>query len=348
MPLQIVGTEITKLKADAIVAVEYGSSPLNDLSGTIYSQAGRSLAKKRQALGECPVGYSVITSSGNLPCKYIIHTSIPQSIESNDGLNRLSMCYDTVFSIAKDKGCRSVAIPLLYKNCDGYNKEKSLKTAVDYIKTFLAENDMTVYLVINDKKTYQINDKLLSDVTYYININWESFQCSIPDEMSVGYKRAQKPLARRNTATADNRLAARKEKRLNSDTMLLAEADLSSLAESLENIDESFSEMLLRKIDGSGMTDSECYKKANIDRRLFSKIRSDKSYRPSKPTVLAFSVALELSLEETKEMLMKAGFALSHSNKFDIIIEYFIKEKIYDIYQINETLFEFDQPLLGL
>ena len=231
-----------------------------------------------------------------------------------------------------------MAFSLISSGVYGYPKDQALKVAIDVISDFLLQNEMTVYIVIFDKAAYKISEKLFSDIAEYIDDNYV-------DE-HTDYRRE------RIRMNALPQAAPRKRrKKLDDDFLemcdckaMLAEDDLDA---KLKQIDESFSQMLLRKIDEKGMTDAECYKKANIDRKLFSKIRSDVHYKPSKPTALAFAISLELSLAETEDMLRKAGFALSHSNKFDIIIEYFISKGNYNIFEINEALFAFDQSLLG-
>ena len=187
---------------------------------------------------------------------------------------------------------------------------------------------MMVYIVIFDRKAYQISSKLFADINAYIDDRYdEEHRDSYAERISRLHS-----------------LAAEESCPIPAAPMV---AKAASLDDALKQIDESFSEMLLRKIDECGMTDAECYKKANIDRKLFSKIRSDKLYRPSKPTVIAFALALELPLDELKDMLSKAGFALSHSSKFDIIVEYFVERGNYNVFEINEALFAFDQSLIG-
>lgn len=120
-----------------------------------------------------------------------------------------------------------------------------------------------------------------------------------------------------------------------------------NITDLMEQMEETFSQRLLRMIDERGMTDSEAYTKAKIDRRHFSKIRKDMNYTPNKKTVLAFTIALELSLDEAKDLLGSAGYALSRSSKVDIIVAYFLQNKIYDMFEINDVLYAYDQPIFG-
>ena len=228
-----------------------------------------------------------------------------------------------------------MAFPLISSGVYGYPKDQALKVAIDVIGDFLLENEMKVYIVIFDKAVYKISEKLFSDIAEYIDDNY------VDEHTDYGRERS-----RMNYPCQSVMIGSAQPEYLDlcECKAMSAEDDLDA---KLKQIDESFSQMLLRKIDEKGMTDAECYKKANIDRKLFSKIRSDMHYKPSKPTAIAFAISLELTLDETEDMLKKAGFALSHSNKFDIIIEYFISKGNYNVFEINEALFAFDQSLLG-
>ena len=343
MPLEIVRNDITKMKVDAIVnAANNSLLGGGGVDGCIHRAAGHKLLEECRTLGGCETGDAKVTGAYNLPCKYVIHTVGPVWRGGNNGeKEKLISCYRTSLELAKEKKCESVAFPLISSGIYGYPKDRALKVAVDTIGSFLLENDMTVYIVIFDKKAYQIGGKLFADITEYIDDNYVSEHT---DDIA---KRARQenvfmPGSKKSDTyehnAADSLIQAAPS---------AATPEPKTVDEALSMIDESFSEMLLRKIDESGMTDAQCYKKANIDRKLFSKIRNDKHYKPSKQTAIAFAIALELSLEETKEMLLKAGYALSHSNKFDIIIEFFILHKNYNVFEINEALFAFDQNLLG-
>ena len=340
MPLEIVRNDITKMKVDAIVnAANESLLGGGGVDGAIHRAAGAGLLAECKTLGGCKTGKAKITGGYNLPAKYVIHTVGPIYEDGKHGEKALlESCYRESLALAKEHNCETVAFPLISSGVYGYPKDQALKVAIDVIGDFLLENEMTVYIVIFDKAAYKISEKLFSDIAEYIDDNYV-------DE-HTDYSRER---IRMNALPS---MAPRKRRKKSDDDFLemcdckamLPEDDLDA---KLKQIDESFSQMLLRKIDEKGMTDAECYKKANIDRKLFSKIRSDVHYKPSKPTALAFAISLELSLAETEDMLRKAGFALSHSNKFDIIIEYFISKGNYNIFEINEALFAFDQSLLG-
>ena len=356
MPLEIVRNDITKMQVDAIVnAANCSLLGGGGVDGAIHRAAGPELLAECRTLGGCGTGDAKITKGYRLPARHVIHTVGPVWNGGAHGEKELlTSCYRSSLELAAENDCESVAFPLISAGIYGYPRAEAIRVAVDTISSFLAEHDMTVYLVIFDKDSFVIGSKLFRDISQYIDDNYaaehdDSTARSRRLELPRMFSAAAAPIRSvKQKVAADMYRAAQEDTCADEDTdELLCAVAANSLEEALGQLDESFSQMLLRKIDEKGMTDAQCYKKANIDRKLFSKIRGDIHYRPSKPTVLAFAIALELPLNEAKDMLMKAGYALSHSSKSDIIVEYFIQRGNYNIFEINEALFAFDQNLLG-
>ena len=324
MPLIIVRNDITKMSVDAIVnAANESLLGGGGVDGCIHRAAGPELLQECRTLGGCRTGEARITGAYRLPCKYVIHTVGPVWNGGRCGeREQLASCYRTSLALAKEHGCETVAFPLISSGIFGYPKDQALRVAVDAISEFLAENDMTVYIVIFDRAAYATGNKLFADIAAYI------------DDHYVDAHTDSRRERMRRIGVVESRI-------------LTAPMAASGLDEALAHLDAGFSETLLKLIDRSGKKDAEVYRKANVDRRLFSKIRNNPDYKPSKPTAVAFAIALELSLPETRDLIARAGYALSPSSKFDVIIEYFITQRDYDIFKINEALFAFDQSLLG-
>lgn len=315
MPLQMIQGDITKIKCDAIVnAANETLLGGGGVDGAIHKAAGKELLEECRDLHGCKTGQAKITKGYKLPCQYVIHTVGP--IWQGGGYGEqelLTSCYKESLRLAVEYNCQSVAFPLISAGVYRYPKAEALHVAMQTITDFLMDVDLDVTLVIYDKEVFRIDPVVETELmdSFLDSIQLRNVRSMMDVEM----------------ACADG------------------------LPDELENMvnhpDESFSQMLLRKIDEQGMTDAECYKKANVDRKLFSKIRSNVNYKPSKATAVAFGIALELPMEELEDFLRKAGYALSPSNKFDLIIAYFVQQGNYRIYEINAALFQFDQCLLG-
>ena len=342
MPLEIVRNDITKMTVDAIVnAAKESLLGGGGVDGCIHRAAGPELLVECRTLGGCKTGDAKITKAYRLPCKYVIHTVGPVWNGGQYGeKEKLVSCYRASLALAKAHNCETVAFPLISSGIYGYPKDQALRVAVDTIGEFLMENDMTVYIVIFDRAAYQISGKLFADIAEYIDDHYVDAHTDSCRERLRRLNRLESKASKVCEDAALGFMAAP-----------CAPMSMSVTSGSLDNVldelDAGFSETLLKLIDRTGKKDSEIYKKANVDRKLFSKIRNNPDYKPSKTTAIAFAIALELDLEETKDFIARAGFALSRSSKFDVIIEYFIKQKNYDVFAINEALFAFDQSLLG-
>ena len=337
MPLEIIRNDITKVQADAIVnAASQSLLGGSGVDGAIHRVAGPELLAECRTLGGCKIGGAKITKGYRLPAKYVIHTVGPiwhGGGAGEDGL--LADCYRNSLALAREHNLESIAFPLISSGAFGYPKDKALKVAIAEIGDFLLQHEMTVYLVVFDRASFTLSEKLFASITEYIDDNYI-------DEHPIDDRNRRERVRFQESVFYDKAICPQS---MPSPTAPLERKR--KLADVVKQLEETFSQVLLRLIDEKGMNDAQTYKRANIDRKLFSKIRNDIYYKPSKPTVLSFAIALRLNLDETRDLLLKAGFALSHSSKFDMIVQYFIEEGNYNIFEINEALFAFDQSLLG-
>jgi len=347
MPLTIVRDDLTRMGVDAIVnAANTQLQEGGGVCGAIFNAAGRrELQEACDKLAPIQLGEAVITPGFKLPTRFVIHAAGPVWHGGEQGEEQaLTACYRNALMRATVNGCASVAFPLISSGIFGYPKAEALRVATTAIQDFLAthDEDLEVFLVVFDRASFEISRSLRGEVEAFIDENYV-------DELASRYDRSQllqverqaleeaRPNASAGRATSMEMMPLRKQ---------VQDAG-GNLKDLLGDLDEPFSDTLLRLIDASGKQDPEIYKRANIDRKLFSKIRSNRDYRPSKRTALALALALELNLEETGDLLRRAGYALSRSQKFDVIVEYFIRKGNYNIFEINEVLFAWDQPLLG-
>jgi O-acetyl-ADP-ribose deacetylase (regulator of RNase III)/transcriptional regulator with XRE-family HTH domain len=341
MPFTIVRQDITKMKVDAIVnAANTDLQMGGGVCGAIFKAAGAvQLQAACDKLAPIKTGEAVITSGFDLPAKFVIHAAGPvyryQNAEQSEKL--LRSAYMESLRLAIENNCESIAFPLISSGIYGYPKDEALQVATAAIQDFLVNNDIDITLVVFDKSAFTVSRELLGAVESYIDEHYvDTHQIK---------RRKLLDVERQAISEADERANIFNEPLL--EEILAPIGAPAPLDDLVGNLDEPFSQMLLRLIDAKGMTDVEVYKRANLDRKLFSKIRSNKGYMPSKRTAIALAVALKLSLDETDDLLERAGYALSHAVKFDVIVEYFIANGKYDVFAINEVLFEYDQPLLG-
>ena len=352
MPFEIIRNDITKMNVDAIVnAANRSLLGGGGVDGAIHHAAGPELLEECRTLGGCETGEARITKGYRLPARYVIHTVGPIWHGGQSGEKELlSSCYRHSLELAVENGCESIAFPMISAGAYGYPGDQAMAVAVETITGFLMDHDLMVYLIVFGHDSFLNSKKLFRDVKEYID-----------DVYAETHLRRRPGNIRENLWRSDEKTALDMDIELCQSGMAAPcetqepKASISAPAPSLapdwkkilKQTDEGFSQALLRLIDEHGMTDAQCYKKANVDRKLFSKIRSNPDYKPSKPTVLAFAVSLELTLPETKTLLKKAGFALTGSSRFDLVLEYCIRHRIYNVFEINEVLFELDMPLLG-
>ena len=349
MPFEIVRNDISNMQVDAVVNTANPDPVIGaGVDAGIHRKAGPGLLAARQKIGVIEFGDAVITPGFALEARFVIHTVGPIWQGGNCGEERiLSSCYRRSLALAREHGCESIAFPLISAGSYGFPKPLALQIAVREISAFLLANEMQIYLVVFGSEALVLSEKLFKSVSSYIDENY------VERKKREEYK-TERIFGSRRDDRRTHEMAGQSKHMLacgapptDAEECLAAPMNTSDWGSLLKNLDAGFSETLLRLIDRTGKKDSEIYKKANIDRKLFSKIRNNMDYRPSKTTALAFAFALELNIGETKDFIARAGFALSHSSRFDVIVEYFLENRNYNVFELNEVLFAFDQPLIG-
>ena len=345
MPLLIVRNDITEMNVDAIVNT---ANPLpmvgSGVDRAIYKKAGwMELLRIRMKIGKLAVSNIAVTPALNLKAKYIVHVVGPRWRGGNSReVELLTKCYKNILEAATEYGCESIAIPLISTGNYDFPKELALQIAKETISKYLATNELNVYLVVYDRESFQISKNLFDDVQSYIDKKLVQEICTVRAprrKYSADFERDDYECSNKIESFSNFAWGKVVSKEIKTDSR--------SLEDLVTEIESSFAETLFKYINDKGLTDPEVYKRANLDRKLFSKIRKNKNYKPSKNTALALAVALELNLDETKDFIGKAGYALTRSSKMDIIVEFFIKQNNYDIFELNEVLFYYEEPLLG-
>ncbi|MDO4756608.1 MAG: macro domain-containing protein [Parabacteroides sp.] len=334
MPLFIERNDITKIKVDAICFSAFPTPKVGSgVDKAIYKAAGKyKLISERKRFGDLKIGESISTAAYDLPARNLIHTVIPEYIDGKQGeYDILHECYVGALIRAKELKCESIAFALLGAGAAGFPKFEAFHIAMSAIRKFLIENDMTVTIVVYDKISFDMSTKISTAVDEYIDENYITEHDS--------HTELKFSMFNDETVKSENKSSGSFDS-----SMFSGEIDYNNLTKELGN---SFNATLFDYIDKSGMTDVEVYKAANIDKKLFSKIRSTPDYKPKKGNCLAFAIALRLDLEDTEKLLNSAEFTLSRSNKRDLAVAWHIQNKIYDINTINIQLSIKELPLLG-
>lgn len=352
MPFEIVRNDITKMAVDAIVNTANPRPVIGaGTDSAIHQAAGPELLTARQAIGNLNVGQAAITPAFNLNAAYVIHTVGPVWLDGNhDEEMLLRSCYENSLLLAVQNGCQSVAFPLISTGNYGFPKDKALQIAISVFSAFLLEHDLQIYLVVFDRDSFKLSEKLFQGVASYI----DEYYVDAHDVCKEYLEENRRRLRCRGEMEICERAETPKSVPMNGvfeelrPCAPMAAPKAMSLEDMLGQADAGFTETLLNFIDQTGKKDSEIYKKANISKQHFSKIRNNPNYKPTKPTAIALALALELNLDETKDLIGRAGYALTNSSKFDLIIRYFIEQGNFNIVEINIALYEFDQVLLGV